>query len=107
MSPSIPFRTLPPLEITRLLLAPEKPTARAPEFDQKELVPVTCTELFEEVEAFPMYPKVFRTVPPLEMTMLLLVPELPTIRFVKLVTRVFVFSTVRLLPSVTPLEDPT
>ena len=80
--PMVPalFFTVPPLEMVRLLLAPALPTVKAPEFDQKELVPVTSTELFEDVELLPMVPAVFCTVPPSEMTSVLPDPLLPTLR---------------------------
>ena len=47
--PNPPLRTVPPLEMTRLLLAPELPTVRELEFVQKEFAPLTVTELFEAV----------------------------------------------------------
>ena len=78
------FCTLPPLEIVKLLLAPDWPTMRVLEFDQRELLPVTSTELFEEVEALPMVPVVFCTLPPLEITRLLPAPLLPTKKVVLL-----------------------
>jgi len=41
------FCTLPPSRMTRLLPTPLLPTVTVMEFIQKELVPVTSTELFE------------------------------------------------------------
>jgi hypothetical protein len=68
--------------MTRLLPDPLAPTVRVVVFNQRELVPVTSTELFEDEELLPMVPAVFLTVPPLEMARLLLDPLLPTLRVV-------------------------
>jgi hypothetical protein len=78
--PMIPelFRTLPPLEMTRLLPLPELPTVSVKLLDQTEPVSVTSTELFEAVEALPMVGVPLCTLPPLEMTRLLPLPKLPT-----------------------------
>jgi len=107
--PMVPaaFLTVPPLEMIKLLPAPLWPREKAPEFNQRELVPVTRTELFEAVVSTPMNPLEFCTEPPLEITMLLLLPELPTTRLEELLTRVFVLTTVRLFPLVTLLVYPT
>ena len=72
--------TFPPLEITRPLPEPLDPTRRAPLLLQRELVPVTTTELFEEVVALPIVPAVSYTFPPSEITRLLLEPLDPTRR---------------------------
>jgi len=72
--PMVPaaFLTVPPLEMVKLLPDPLWPREKAPEFDQRELVPVTSTELFEDEELLPIkIPAVFLTVPPLEMVKLL------------------------------------
>jgi len=68
--------TSPPLATVSVPL-PETPTARALLLDQMEPSPVTRAELFEDVELLPMYPKLFCTLAPLEITMLLLLPLLP------------------------------
>jgi hypothetical protein len=43
------LRTLPPLEITRELPLPSRPTSIDELLLQSELLPVTSTELFEEL----------------------------------------------------------
>ena len=57
---------------------PERPTYKTSEFDQNELLPVTSTELFEDVLLFPMYPGVFCNLPLLLRTRVLLNAEEPT-----------------------------
>ena len=48
MNKSLPTATVPPLEMTRLLPLPNKPTASSVVLVQSELLPVTRTELFED-----------------------------------------------------------
>ena len=52
---------------------------------QSELLPVTSTLLFEEVELEPIKPTVFTTLPPSLITKLLLLPLLPTKRTLEFV----------------------
>ena len=76
--PKLRPETLPPLLITRLLSLPDLPMWSV---DSKvELLPVTSTELFEELVLPPMVkvPLVWLYVPPLLMTILLPLPLSPT-----------------------------
>ena len=57
-----------------LLPLPAKPTQSSPLLVQSESVPVTSTLLSEDVEAFPMKPAVFATVPPLATFIVLPLP---------------------------------
>ena len=70
--------TVPPLEMTRLLLLPPEPTATYTLLVQSEPAPVTSTLLLEEREEEPMTPGLFATVPPLEMIRLLPLLPVPT-----------------------------
>ena len=81
------FRTVPPLEMTRLLPAPFTPTLRSM-LVHSESVPVTSTMLLEAPGAEPMTPADAATRPPLEMTMLLPLPPKPTRSSALLVSKV-------------------
>ena len=58
----------------------------APELRSKEFVPVTKTELFEELVVDPIVVVVPYTEPPLEITKLLLEPLLPTVIVLELLS---------------------
>ncbi len=75
-----PLITVAPLLIVRLLLAPLVPTSRLPVLVQRELVPVTNAELFEEVLLYPRLAAPLKTVAPLLIVRLLLAPLVPTLR---------------------------
>jgi hypothetical protein len=91
--PTVSFTRAPP-EIVRVFPLPEYPTLRVPLLFQRELVPVTVTELFEEVPALPMVPLPFTTLALPEITRLFPEPSEPTRRLPLLLQR-------ELLPSTT------
>jgi hypothetical protein len=71
--------TVPPLEMTRLLPPlPPYPKKSVPLVFKREFAPVTSTLLFEEESNVPMKTALPIAVPPLLITKLLPLPDLPT-----------------------------